>query len=590
MERVGSVDDDDALRGRMAEAQLEIESCGFDAICDLSDLEPDLRGKFEAQLGASPSLADLWGGELPQGADRSGSGYRCALALRLGRTGTFDCSEYAHICHAWPSAHGRYAITARSLAREWVKFGEAQARLIAANMEEIMDEVVSVDDVASPAGMATISDLIDPLTLPVREMLVAPGLPLCDVSQIVGEPGAGKSAFALLAGAAVASGEERLLRGDPPVAPARLHRTGPVLIYNAEDRLVEMKRRFRALQLHYGISHLKHPVHLWSGIDGEQIVLLKRDGPGANAPLTLGKGVELIRKAVRDTGAVLLILDPQVGLSGGVVAENDTDGMEFMLTLLAKEANRLRISILVCHHTSKATRNDAGDMGAGRGAFSVAGKLRAMVTLVNVPDEDAKLWGYAPGDLVRLDYAKINHGRKPKVPTILRRRSVLVGNGTDKMSASAGEVFEGSPEQHLRLIGDDAPVLEVIGLGMPRGGADALQHDTERGKRVAVATAVLAAVGGQVEVNIAAVWEEIGSELVKAGVTKSRTRHVIVDNVKVALGGDGQVIEHDGQLVRLRALRNGIGEKAPWKIVTSAIPTPEPSRSDASNASPGVFA
>lgn len=585
--------DDSDLEGldaRIFEIREEIAGSGWDTAHAFDDLESATRVKLDAAKEADPTLVDLLAGKLPDDADDSGSGYRLLLATRLGRLGTFDAVEFASICHAWQFAHGANALTPRSLARDWVRFGEAQARLIAEHVEEVVDEVGFADPTSAPAGMATVLDLVDPQSLPVREWLVAPRLPIGDVSQLVGEPGVSKSSLALRDALAVATGEERLLRGEPPVAPDRLHRTGPVIIYNAEDRLVEMKRRLRAAQLHFGISHLKHPIHLWSGVDGEQIVLLKRNGTTAHSPLGLGRGVDLIRAAVRETDAVLLVLDPQVGLSGGVVPENDTDGMDFMLALLAKEANNLGISILTCHHTSKSTRNDAGDMGAGRGAFSVAGKLRAMTTLMNVSDEDAKAWGYPPGDLVRLDYAKSSHAQKPKVPTVLRRLSVLVGNGTDKMSTSAGQVFEGSPEQQLRLVGDHAPVLEVIGLGVPRGGAALPMQDAEHAKRVAVATAVLTAIHGEVEVNIAAVWEEIGAELVKAGVTKSRIRHVITSTVKLALAGDGLVVEHLGQLVCLRAVRDGSGEKAPWKIVTSAVSAAQPMSTDARDASAGVFA
>ncbi len=66
-------------------------------------------------------------------------------------------------------------------------------------------------------------------------------------------------------------------------------------------------------------------------------------------------------------GVVLVILDHIVGLAPGA-DENSNADMDQLMSVLANPAARTGACVAVAHHSSKSKRDDAGDMGAGRGA------------------------------------------------------------------------------------------------------------------------------------------------------------------------------------------------------------------------------
>ncbi|MGD9659196.1 MAG: hypothetical protein AB7U61_16430, partial [Methylocystis sp.] len=90
---------------------------------------------------------------------------------------------------------------------------------------------------SSRSGPVAITGRIDPQTIPLREFVIEPRIPVGDVSLHVGEPGANKSGMSLRDALAVASGDEELLTGGIERFPESLHLNGAVLIYNAEDSL-----------------------------------------------------------------------------------------------------------------------------------------------------------------------------------------------------------------------------------------------------------------------------------------------------------------------------------------------------------------
>lgn len=570
----GRLAGDSELDARILQVMDDI--AGYDDAGSFDELDASLRAKFNEALTKVPALAKLWAGEPPE--DNSGSGFRWALAGLLGRSGMFEASEFAALAWAWPHAHGNQPLSARSLARDWVRNGEKFQREVQSLIEPIEGGI------NLPKGAAAVSAVDDPGRLPVRQFVIEPLAQRGSTGQIVGEPGISKSTFALNLALAVATGQERVIRGSGGSVPLELHRYGPVIFYDAEDQLQEMRKRLRAAQLHYGIVDLAHPIYLWSGADGSGLTVLERTSTAAGSALAPAAGLTVLRQMVLDTGAIMVILGPQVGLLRGGT-ENSTDDMEALLQTLGREAAALDVSMLLIHHTAKSTRDHAGDMGAGRGAFSAVAKVRSMATLTNVTDDEAAKWGYSERGLIKLDFGKASYSQKPALPTVMRRVSVPIGNGSNA-PLTDNSVFPGSPAERLHAAGDRAPVLEIIGLGVPTAGSETAVADAERERRNTIARAVLAVVGDAEEVRLADHWEAIASELKRAHLTKSNSRTLIVDMLKIALVGQGEQAERDGQLVRIVALQDGLGPKAPWKLVI----TPVGDAGHASDANSGMFA
>ncbi|TXN24103.1 AAA family ATPase [Methylobacterium sp. WL9] len=551
-------------------------------VCEFGAVEADGSISF----GGSPEYGDSCDqpyaviGELDTSVRRPTEGE--ALAWLMNRLGGPPLERDCTRASALP-------MLATAVGQDWQRLHQGAERHfdpVAAAKATTLEAPSALGTARLPRGLLTVTGPLDPTTIPTRRWVVEPRLPLGDAAQCIGEPGVSKSTLAFRDALAVATGDESILRGEPAVGHERLHLTGPVIIYNAEDRQEEMQRRLAAAMKHYGITALKHPIHLWSGLD-EPLYYMERTG--TNAAPKRASGADVLCALINKTGAVFVVLDPMVSLGRGLV-ENSTDDGNAMSQEITSDANRLNVSIMVIHHTSKTTRNAAGDMGAGRGAFSVAGKMRSIFTLTNVDPAEAAKWGYEePNGLVSLDYAKTSHGVKPSVPTLLRRMSVQVGNGDTSAVGSAGELFDGTPAQMLRRSGDTAPVLQVVGLGGDRrAGARAPSVDA-RAKRVAVAEACVRALRGKSDALLSGIWADVSAELAEAGVTTSRTRQHVTELVKGSLGSQGVQVREDGQNVVVRVFQDGVGPKAPWRMSVSETKTLG-NEGDQGHADPGIFA
>ncbi|MBA9068021.1 hypothetical protein FHR71_001756 [Methylobacterium sp. RAS18] len=413
-----------------------------------------------------------------------------------------------------------------------------------------------------PAGVEPITAPPNARSIPVRSYLLEPRLSPGTVTEYVGEPGVSKSTMTIWDAIVVASGDETVLRGEGGLSPERLHQTGPVIIYNAEDSQAEMLRRLTAAMSLYGIRELKHPIHLWSGLDDGPIVIVKRER--ANGAVMRAEGANQLARAIQSTGAVYVALDPLAKLASGT-SENDTDDMNALTQELARDAARLGVSIALVHHTAKHTRNLAGDMGAGRGAFSIAGGVRSVWTLCNVAPDEAKAWGLSERDYIRLDHAKANHGRKLDMPILLKRENAAVGNGRgDDTPAAHRSLFDLSVREALELEGDRAPVLRVVGVGRP---TEAMKVERRAESNNLVIQTVLGAIDGVGEIPLSTVREPVTRALREAGLLGGAGREALMKCLQSALGGEAQTGVLDGQSVRLRLRKDGLSTTAPWVLL-----------------------
>lgn len=555
------------------------------------ELPADLRRKFETALADSPGLRGVWESGRSSGENTTASAARHDLAKFL-KARDFMPDEFGALLWVWEHATG----SGKPRIEEWDDYDIRRevARCWANSPTMVPDpgkwlEAITDDQIDARSDavlfdpkrealpplpdLVVVDGLIDAAAMPVREWLIQPRYPIGDVAQCVGEPGISKSTFMLRDALAVATGREDILRGvnanGKPITDERLHASGPVLIYNAEDRTDEMRRRLVAAQHHYGVTEMQHTIILWSGVDKETLTITRRDND--RGAMKRAPGADMLERLMAEHKVVLAILDPQIALAAGS-DENSNENMDVLFQELARMATRQRASIVVVHHTAKHTRSAAGDIGAGRGAFAAVGKVRSAFTLTNVTGEgDEKAWGVAKQDgLVRLDYSKISHDRRPVDPIVFRRINAPVGNGHNIAPRAASALFDENPRAALEAAGDRAPVLEIVDITTLT--APAKDRTRDEAKAQAIAMTVDEIMGAMDEATIAEVRDAVAVRLCEQGIMGTTHRQTVTGEIVNALAGDGVRFPKGGQIVRLYAAKKKAGEKTPWWIMRELVP------------------
>jgi hypothetical protein len=426
---------------------------------------------------------------------------------------------------------------------------------------------------AAPTGLRgfeLITGVIDARGIPTRRHVIYPRCPCGDLLLTVAEPGTSKSTLALFDALVIASGEERILRGEDLVSPERLHRPGPVIVYDAEDPLDEMRRRLVAGQRAYGLTEMRHGIALWSGVGDDFLRIARRDRD--TGILVPADGAALLMRRIRETGAVYVTVGPFAGLAEGL-NENDAGDCDTVMTILVRIAAAAGVCINVIHHTSKSGGVEAGSMNAARGSSAIAAKVRAMVTLNNLTTAEAQLYGVLAQDHVVMSYAKLSHGRKPGGPIIFRRESVRVGNGCG-LILDPSDADEMSPADFLQAQGDEAPVLRPVRVGsMPLREATREQRTITAKDGAALALLdVLDGVGrGVGRSPLASILSDVTARLKERKLIRGEGRNTVQGFLRTHLGGSGQLVEHGGRNVRVRVEKDGPKLNDPFVVVVEPV-------------------
>ncbi|MBV1837176.1 AAA family ATPase [Acetobacter estunensis] len=301
---------------------------------------------------------------------------------------------------------------------------------------------------------------------------IAPGLLLRGaVTVVVGEPAAGKSM--LMVGWATS-----LVLGE------RYGRLNPVqcckvVTYNTEDDNDEQKRRFSAALRPVG----KQPSDLTNGlfrVSTEGIGTLLRTAEGGGIIAT--PAMEQLQALIEEQKPDVLILDPLVELHE--MEENDNTAIRAVMAYFRSLAIRYDMAVVLLHHTRKGSAGIAGNPDIARGASSIIGAARVVVTVAVMTEQEADSFS-VPADHRRY-FSRVDTGKINAAPTgreeWFERQAYELPNGD-----SVAAMLPWAPP-------DDTVGLEqrvVIEAGIAKGSSEGpwspkLSNDTRSVRRLFV--------------------------------------------------------------------------------------------------------
>lgn len=252
-----------------------------------------------------------------------------------------------------------------------------------------------------------------PAELPDRPFILDTLLCRKLVTVLAATGSSGKTNLALTIAAHVAEG--RSYAGLEVMEPTRS------LFISCEDDRDELELRMAAICDTFGFD----PNTLADKVYLEEALEWKLAGGGGRLPTILEHEVEAIVEICSRERIGLLIIDPMRKIHS--CDENDSLGMDIIMTALTRIARRTNAAIMLLHHSGrKGERKTAGEADASRGSSAITDASRIMATLTAATTQDVEL-GVPRADIgaySRLDIAKINIAEKPDKPIWFKKTSV----------------------------------------------------------------------------------------------------------------------------------------------------------------------
>lgn len=233
-----------------------------------------------------------------------------------------------------------------------------------------------------------------------RRPWVAPGYALRGaVTVVTGPPSAMKSSLMLAWACSIALGREH---GD-----FRPREAGKVVVYDVEDDRHEQRRRLSSTlrQFNASASDIRGkvitagPVGVGTLLEVDAELGIVNETPAMHA----------LRDLLREREADMLILDPLAELH--TAAENDNTALRSVIAALRTLAAEFEIAVIVLHHTRKGGAMP-GDPDAARGASSLIGAARIVLTLCPMSEEDAEMLGVARDRMTRSSYVRLDDAKQ----------------------------------------------------------------------------------------------------------------------------------------------------------------------------------
>lgn len=181
-----------------------------------------------------------------------------------------------------------------------------------------------------------------------------------------------------------------------------------VLIYNVEDDQLEQQRRISATLRQFDATPTDLAGRLIRMGPIDSGILLHIDPQTGELQPT--PTCQALEAAIRRLKPDVLMLDPLAELHDG--EENDNTLQRHVVAWFRALAARHNMAVIIAHHSRKGSSSSPGDIEILRGASSLGGAARIVLTILVMTDEEAEALGIHPearNSYFRIDGAKNNY-------------------------------------------------------------------------------------------------------------------------------------------------------------------------------------
>lgn len=327
------------------------------------------------------------------------------------------------------------------------------------------------------------AQLPDPRTIPPRQWLYGTQLLRGFVTVLVAPGGTGKSTYAMVVAACLASGQKLL--GEHIFAQVN------AAILNLEDPMDELNRRLAAIVLRFRLQR--------SALEGKLFLHSGEDRPVTMASLgddgftVVHPDEEALTKEILAHDIGLLEVDPYA--ESHTLEENSNPQMIQAASAWRRIARATNCAILLVHHVRKGA---VLDIDSARGAKGLTDSARVGMLLSSMGENDGETLGIPAEErwqYVRLDDAKTNMAPKATKARWFKLEREDLGNSTEDYPAgdkvATMVTWDAEPKRAPLSAEEINSALNVIEQGPKQG---VLYGATKRGSSVRWAGHILMAV------------------------------------------------------------------------------------------------
>lgn len=316
--------------------------------------------------------------------------------------------------------------------------------------------------------------LPDPRTISPRQWLYGTQLLRGFVTVLVAPGGTGKTAYAMVVAAALATGIKLLNE--------HIFERVNVAVVNLEDPMDELDRRLAAIMIRHNLSNadLADRYFMHSG-EERGIVMASLDEDGFSV---VHPDEDALTKEILVHNIGLLVVDPYA--ESHSLEENNNPQMVKAAAAWRRVARATGCAVLLVHHVRKAAGGEKGmTIDSARGAKALTDSARVGLLMSSMQAEDAERLGISESErtqFVRLDDAKSNMAPRAERARWFKLDQVSLENGIgiypkgDRVAA----IIPWEPPKdfdHVSIV-DANQVLDHIEAGLPGGHR---YTDTRRG-------------------------------------------------------------------------------------------------------------